>query len=201
MTFTVEQNGQKTNLKDMKSVVYNQQLKVEDETVSITNHGENPFFVNVSTSGIPRRGSVVDLEKGLRLETLFYDDNNKPLNVEALKQGTQIKVVTRVTNLSGRSIDHLALNQLIPAGWELVNARLEKETNQANNFYDFQDIRDDRILTYFRLDHNNTVVFTFTAIAAYEGKFQMPAMQCEDMYDREIMVVRGEKVVKVIQNR
>ena len=201
MTFTIEQNGQKTNLKDMKSVVYNQQLKVEDETVSITNHGENPFFVNVSTSGIPRRGSVVDLEKGLRLETLFYDDNNKPLNVEALKQGTQIKVVTRVTNLSGKSIDHLALNQLIPAGWELVNARLEKETNQVNNFYDFQDIRDDRILTYFQLDHNNTVVFTFTAIAAYEGKFQMPAMQCEDMYDREIMVVRGEKVVKVIQNR
>jgi len=201
LSFRIEQNEKKTDVKDMKSAVYNQQLSVENNTVSITNHGKNPFYASVSTSGIPRKGSVINLEKGLRIETQFLDDNNKPLNVNALKQGTQIKVVTRVTNVSGRIIDHLALNQLIPAGWELVNSRLEKETNPVNHSFDFQDIRDDRILTYFRLDHNNTVAFTFTAIAAYEGKFQMPAMQCEDMYDREIMAVKGESVVEVIKNR
>ena len=49
--------------------------------------------------------------------------------------------------------------------------------------YSYQDIRDDRILTYFNLRQGQAKTFTVRLQATYAGDFVLPAIQCEAMYD------------------
>ena len=52
--------------------------------------------------------------------------------------------------------------------------------------YSYQDIRDDRVLTYFNLRRGETKVFTIRLQATYAGNFILPAVQCEAMYDATV---------------
>ena len=49
--------------------------------------------------------------------------------------------------------------------------------------YNYLDIRDDRVLTYFNLRRGETKVFTVRLQATYAGNFILPAVQCEAMYE------------------
>ena len=57
--------------------------------------------------------------------------------------------------------------------------------NSANK-YTYQDIRDDRVLTYFDLKRGETQAFTIRLQATYAGEFILPAVQCEAMYDTNV---------------
>jgi uncharacterized protein YfaS (alpha-2-macroglobulin family) len=72
-------------------------------------------------------------------------------------------------------------------GWEInnnrVNDAISAETNAA---FDYQDIRDDRVKTYFSLGKGASKTFQFKLNAAYLGKFYLPSFQCSAMYDNTI---------------
>jgi uncharacterized protein YfaS (alpha-2-macroglobulin family) len=46
-------------------------------------------------------------------------------------------------------LDELVLNYTLPSGWEVLNDRLTGAN--SNNNYDYMDVRDDRIYTFFDL--------------------------------------------------
>ncbi|WP_303033930.1 hypothetical protein, partial [Bacteroides acidifaciens] len=92
---------------------------------------------------------------------------------------------------------NLALTHIIPSGWEIYNERMlvadtESPDNMASTSrnsiskYSYQDIRDDRVLTYFNLRRGETKVFTVRLQATYAGNFILPAVQCEAMYDATV---------------
>ena len=62
-----------------------------------------------------------------------------------------------------------------------------QETTDSSGYvsgqYSYQDIRDDRVLTYFNLRRGETKIFTIRLQATYAGNFILPAVQCEAMYD------------------
>ena len=51
--------------------------------------------------------------------------------------------------------------------------------------YDYQDIRDDRVLTYFSIGEKDPKVFKTYVTKAYEGSFFMPAATVSAMYDEQ----------------
>lgn len=53
----------------------------------------------------------------------------------------------------------------------------------ASPLFDYQDIRDDRVLTFFNLDRMQRKTFSVRLQASYAGRFILPAVQCEGMYD------------------
>lgn len=101
--------------------------------------------------------------------------------------------ITSISNISGTSdYTNLALTHIIPSGWEIYNERMvapETESGAADGSgksvskYNYLDIRDDRVLTYFNLRRGETKVFTVRLQATYAGNFILPAVQCEAMYD------------------
>ena len=106
----------------------------------------------------------------------------------------------QVTNNTQRKLDNLALSHIVPAGWEIHNPRLTGEGETAPDI-DYQDIRDDRIYTYFSLEGGKTKSFTVLLNAAYTGRFYQPAINVEAMYDANrharikgqwVEVVKGE---------
>jgi len=111
-------------------------------------------------------------------------------------------VEATVRNRSGQALKNLALTQLLPSGWEIVNFRpgsaLPKPKAEGDDqgdgsgaiaappppLYDYQDVRDDRVLTYFSMGAKDSKVFKIYVTKAYEGTFFMPASSVSSMYDQ-----------------
>ena len=62
---------------------------------------------------------------------------------------------------------------------------LQDGESVANRNYTYRDIRDDRVFTYFELMRGQSKTFIIRLQAAYAGKFTLPAIQCESMYDTQ----------------
>ena len=82
----------------------------------------------------------------------------------------------------------LALSQVFPSGWEIVNARNSDlaEATTAASAFDYQDVRDDRVNTFFDLGPSQAKTFRVMLMATYPGRFYQPATLCEAMYDHSI---------------
>ena len=89
-----------------------------------------------------------------------------------------------VENTSAKDLTQLALTHILPAGWEIFNGH--PGGTQANANAAYQDVRDDRVLTYFDLKRGERKQFAVRLQATYVGQFILPALQCEAMYDTAI---------------
>ena len=91
------------------------------------------------------------------------------------------------------TLDGLTLSLLLPGSWEPLNTRVFAEEGEdtgegeeAEADWDYQDFRDDRIYTYFDLRAGEKRVFTFRATVTYDGRFYLPPVSVEAMYDPTI---------------
>jgi alpha-2-macroglobulin len=106
-----------------------------------------------------------------------------------------------VTHPGTRSTyENLALGQVFPSGWEINNLRLQGDdqfvSSSASNY---QDIRDDRVYTYFHLNPRETKTFRVMLTASYAGTYYLPSVTCEAMYDRSIYARKKGQVVEVVK--
>jgi uncharacterized protein YfaS (alpha-2-macroglobulin family) len=61
--------------------------------------------------------------------------------------------------------------------------------------FEYQDIRDDRVYTYFGLKAGETKTVEVTVNASYLGKYYLPMVAVEAMYDASLNArVRGQWV-------
>jgi uncharacterized protein YfaS (alpha-2-macroglobulin family) len=111
------------------------------------------------------------------------DMNLRPVDHKNLRQGSDFIMVVKVTNNTFSVIDNIALTQMVPSGWEIQNNRLfEASYGLKESSYDYRDIRDDRVNTYFPLGKGETKTFVMILNAAYKGDFYQPSIWCEAMY-------------------
>lgn len=180
--------------------------------LKLTNPNQRKLFVTLSSTGIPAAGQETVSAQGLRIEALYQDSEGKAIDVNQLQQGKDFNVRVTVTNTSGHRLENLALSHILAAGWEIHNDRLNageenransntstKTSQNANSQYEFRDIRDDRVYTFFALENNEQKQFTLTINATYAGNYYLPGISVEDMYNAATHArIKGQwiKVVK-----
>lgn len=162
-------------------------------TISVKNQGKGALSVDLITRTQLLNDTLPAISDNLRMDIRYANLNGTPLSVNDIIQGTDFMAITSISNISGTSdYTNLALTHIIPSGWEIYNERMvapETEnavadgSGQSVSKYSYQDIRDDRVLTYFNLRRGETKVFTVRLQATYAGNFILPAVQCEAMYD------------------
>jgi uncharacterized protein YfaS (alpha-2-macroglobulin family) len=115
-------------------------------------------------------------------------------------KGTDFLAEVRVRNPGVRGrLDELALTQIFPSGWEIINNRFDVSAMVNNaNMPDYQDIRDDRVYSYFDLSANKTKIFRIKLNATYLGKYYMSGVNCEAMYDNTIRSRSTGKWIEVV---
>lgn len=108
---------------------------------------------------------------------------------ENIKLGEVLFVEVELTNASGVSIQNIALVDRLPAGFEIENARLGRgvklEWATAEDMWqvDFQNMRDDRVEAFGSLPPNTTKKIVYSVRAVTSGKFSIPPVEAEAMYD------------------
>jgi len=112
----------------------------------------------------------------------------KKIDPTSIEQGTDFVALVTLTNPGKRgNYEEMALTQVFAAGWELRNIRLDNiDYNLTNDNAEYQDIRDDRIYTYFDIGSSSSRTYSILLNAAYEGRYYLPSVYCEAMYDNAI---------------
>ncbi len=191
------------NQQEIRSSVpfYKIEMEESENQIHIKNLGNNKMFITKTISGRPLQGIDENEQKNLQMVVRFQSIDGKEIEISNLKQGTDFDAVVKITNpgMLG-NYKNLALSQIFPSGWEILNIRYSESENTENNGnFDYRDIRDDRVLTFFNLQSYKSVTFKVSLNAAYTGKFFMPGVSCEAMYDNTIYARHKGKWVNVVR--
>jgi hypothetical protein len=135
---------------------------------------------------IPLQGDEPTVNKGMKLLWAFKDLDGKYISPDKLQQGTDFISEVTVVNPEQRYLQEMTLNQIFPSGWEIRNVRMEESSQLQSDAARYQDYRDDRVYTYFDLSGMNKRTYRILLHATYKGRFYLPGIECEAMYDREI---------------
>ncbi len=180
--------------------MYKIELKPKDllqGQIQFENTSEQVLFLNFTQTGIPVEINQAPKREDLNMKITYVDMDNKPIDVTNLKQGTDFKALVKITHPGIRlHYKEIALNQIFPSGWQIINTRLN-EGEVSNKPYNFQDIRDDRVYTYFDLGKGKTADFEVFLNATFCGKFYQPGVFCAPMYDESIQALDPGKWVEV----
>jgi uncharacterized protein YfaS (alpha-2-macroglobulin family) len=188
-----------------KMPVWQAELNVTGKTgtdkTNFKNMSEVPLFARITASGIPAPGNEKANAHGVEITAKFVNENGSEIDVNRLPQGTDFKLIMTVYNPGNMgAYTNMILSEIFPSGWEIVNTRLnDGSAASGQSSYDYIDIRDDRVYTYFSLGTSSRKTFIVQLSAAYRGKFYLPAFSCEAMYDESIKANTEGKWVEVVE--
>lgn len=176
-------SGKSTSIKTKKSFI-DQRLSVTNAAnkIELKNNSKSTVYVRVAYSGILPVGEEMVQQNGLIIRSTFRNSSGQIINPAAIAQGSEFNCEITVSNATGRRVDNVALTQIVPSGWEISNLRFT-EVGESTNQVDHTDIRDDRTNLYFSLAANSSKTFKITLNASYLGRYYMPGIQAEAMYD------------------
>ena len=168
-------------------------------SLKLTNESKGVLFVRVVSEGTPARGQDEDAANNLFVTTTYADADGNAIDPARVEQGQEMIVSVTISNPGLRGMyKNLALKQIFPSGWEINNLRLEGTEDRLNSDQPtYQDIRDDRVYTYFDLSASQKKTFKVLLTASYAGSYYLPAVSCEAMYDHSIYARQKGQVVEV----
>ena len=196
LDFTWTWNGKQQPAVKSAKAVFEKEISTSPKsgTVAVKNQGKGALSVDLITRTQLLNDTLPAISDNLRMDIRYASMDGKPMSVNDIRQGTDFTAIASISNTSGTTdYTNLALTHIIPSGWEVYNERMtvpeaepQETTDSSGNVsgqYTYQDIRDDRVLTYFNLRRGETKIFTIKLQATYAGNFILPSVQCEAMYD------------------
>lgn len=200
LAYDWELNGVKQTTGNSGSVFQEIAIKPQEKVnVTFKNKGQGEIYVRLLGRTQPLVDNAPAQQNGVNLYIKYLDDNGKEIDVTSLKQGTEFYANIIVQNVSGLALTDMALNQVFASGWEIFNNRLYNEGADNYQSFNYQDIRDDRVLTYFNIYSGYSMAFKIKLQAAYCGRFYLPAVTCEAMYSPDEQSRTTGKWVEVRQ--
>lgn len=196
---------------DINSNSYLRQIPVGfkngNTAVLFTNKGNNTLYLKLVTRGKPLTGDSskpVNNPAILAMNVAYISQDGTPVDVSKLSQGTDFIAKVTIKNTGKRgSYTQMALSQIFASGWEILNARLsdtEGESKFKSSWMTYQDIRDDRVYTYFNINENETLTYYVQLNATYPGRYFLAPTLCQAMYDNTITASTAGRWIEVVGN-
>lgn len=173
-------------------------------SVQLKNNGSNVLYVRVINEGQPLSNQIVPISNNpnvLQVSVSYISNTGVPVDITKLKQGTDFMAKVTIKNPGTRGMyNEMALSQIFPSGWEILNTRLyNSEGAFKSSPSEYMDIRDDRVYHYFDIRQNETLTYYVQLNAAYPGKYFWPGVYAEAMYDNTISGGVSGKWVEVVE--
>ncbi|MBN1480671.1 hypothetical protein JXA70_10395 [candidate division KSB1 bacterium] len=154
-------------------------------SIKLVNESASVLYPRLIMSGLPKLGSETSASNGLSCHVAYHDKAGKSVDISQLSQGMDVIAEVTVKNIgnTGR-YDEIAVAHLVPSGWEIHNERLTDGAKVGD--IEYQDIRDDRVYTFFDLNQGEEKTIRLLLTASYIGTYYLPPIYIEAMYDATI---------------
>ncbi|NRD18781.1 hypothetical protein HNV08_01875 [Winogradskyella eckloniae] len=185
-------NGKSETI-DTKNAIAQRSIPIKDGTnqISINNAKDNLVYVRVVSSGKLKLGEELAEQRGFTISTIYKDLQGNKIDVSKLQQGQDFVATVSISNLTNDYVRDVALTQIFPSGWDIVNTRFTAFGDTTVSQARYTDIRDDRVNFYFDMNKKGkygTKTFTVLLNASYLGTYYLPGAQAEAMYDNDYLV-------------
>jgi len=205
MKFSYSLNGASSVQRTSVSPVC--QLKLSEDQfpakgkVQITNQGTGVLYVKIVVRGVPLQGDQSSASSNLFIDVKYTNLKGVTIDPDKMIQGTDFIAEVKITNPGTRgSLKEMALNQIFPSGWEIHNSRMDENVSAlVSAIASYQDIRDDRIYSYYNIEPNESKTFRVLLNATYLGRFYLPTVSSEAMYDKSINARVPGRWVEVVK--
>ncbi len=133
--------------------------------------------------------SVLKNTKTLNIRRSYVNDKGAKVDLNNLALGDLI--YSKVEIQSPEKLENIVISDRISSCFEIINERVhahrrtQKVRNSSSFRADYQDIRDDRILSFLSLSGNAMTYFTPLRVTT-AGECKLPAITTEAMYDSRI---------------
>ena len=187
-----------------RSYLWQSNLSVTGGKVTLKNNGRNKLYIRIIQRGQPASWQDVESVSNpdiLEMRIGYFTLTGHLIDPSKLKQGTDFVAQVNIKNPGNRgNYQNMALTQIFPSGWEIINTRMADSTEAFQSSpSDYRDIRDDRVNTHFSVESDKEVTYYVTLNAAYIGKYYLPATSCEAMYNHTINAVQKGQWVEVVK--
>ncbi len=193
-------NGKSGDANTNKTLASTDELTIlKDNKLLLKNNKDNTIFVQIATSGILPVGKEKVIRSNFKAIVDYKTREGAIINPTQLTQGTDFVAEVTITNTTDIKVKDIALTEIFPSGWEVVNTRFTDFGSFKTNKVTYTDIRDDRVNFYFDLKPKESRTVTILLNASYLGKYYLPGIQCEAMYDNDYLVRTQGKWVEVVK--
>ncbi|MGB7062284.1 MAG: alpha-2-macroglobulin family protein, partial [Candidatus Zixiibacteriota bacterium] len=182
-----------------------QQKGGEGQKIRIAIQGQGPCYYYWYFSGIRKGARIEEYDRGLKVNRSYMDRWGHPTDYNNITQGDV--VVAKITmTATADNLDNVIITDMLPAGLEIENPRLGarnviKWIGNKSIVPDYVDIRDDRLNIYLNLRKAQTVEFYYTLRAVTAGRFVLPPVKGEAMYDPFKSSVANSGMIRVVSGR
>ncbi|OIQ29274.1 MAG: hypothetical protein BM564_06130 [Bacteroidetes bacterium MedPE-SWsnd-G2] len=182
-------NGKSQTLNTTKSIAQRDLSLYENKLdLTIENQKDNTVYVRVLNSGKLPLGKEISSTKGLDVNVTYKTLSGEIIDVSKLQQGQDFVASISIKNLKNEAVKDVALTQIFPSGWEIINTRFSEFGEATANHARYIDIRDDRVNYYFDMSSGESKTFNTMLNASYLGQYYLPGVQAEAMYDNNYFV-------------
>ncbi|WP_111684643.1 alpha-2-macroglobulin family protein [Winogradskyella tangerina] len=194
LTYTI--NG-KSETVETKNGMAQRNIPIVDgaNQLKVSNERGNLVYIRILNSGKLKLGEELAVQRGLSISTVYKDLQGNTIDVSKLQQGQDFVATVSISNLTSDYVKDVALTQIFPSGWEIVNTRFTDFGDTTVSKARFTDIRDDRVNFYFDMNRKGkygTKTFSVMLNASYLGTYYLPGAQAEAMYDNDDYLVRNK---------
>lgn len=135
----------------------------------------------------------------------FAADKKTPINVTNLKLNSTFYMKLTLTNTSYTALQNVALEQIIPSGWEIENTRIVNNNDEVEDSrwkqFDYVDIKSDRLFAYanyiYNFNSNNDKVIWIKLNTTIKGEFILSPTMAQTIYAQEAKAKTKALKVKV----
>ena len=190
---------------------------------TVANTGTCALFASVTTRGVPEQAQVEAVSKGgLAVNRSFLTKRGEAYAGPGFAQGDSY--VADLTITCERDLRNVVVVDMLPAGFEIENPRLDPDTLPGDAFKDgirasgkpknreeqegqdrskeplvasYLDVRDDRIAIALDTLPKGAHHFYYVLRGVSPGKYQHPPASAECMYDAEVHANSASAVAEV----
>lgn len=172
--------GQTKNLELPKKLLSELNLSIAAEKVSVSGDEQMlPLFYSLTQKGFDQNLPKKEIKNKIEVSRVFEDKKGKAIT--SVASGDEVTVIVRLRGLDKSYIPYIVIVDLFPAGFEL------QRDSVASNA-DYTDKREDRMVMYTHASADMQE-FRYTLKATHKGKFTVPPIFAESMYDRSVQYV------------
>jgi alpha-2-macroglobulin len=184
-------NNKKQNINVKKqSIVLSFSAKelCNKNNIEIINNNANPIYVSTTLQYYPTVIDTLNTAKNVAMSVVYKNSKGEKIWPNSMQQGqdftAEITVINTSTNLF---LKEMALHYLTPSGWEITS----NASNNSNSKARYTNYRDNAVCFYYDLQPNASKTFKVNLNTTYKGKFVLPNVYTEAMYDANIFAKIG----------
>ncbi len=177
------------------------EVNVEGKNAKVKSTGSENLYYFYEAKGLTNSGDVEEIDSKLEVRRKYFDREGNEIQAE-FEVGDLVIVELKIKlQNSATYAENIAITDMLPAGLEIVNDRLQEDAPSFNwmsqNEPEYMDMRDDKINIFTSLTPNSpNKTFYYQCRAVTKGTYKQGVLSANAMYDGTFRsYVKVKKVV------